>query len=79
MYTTCIIYSHTLGQFTIENVDRIPEKIEIYNNLGVRVNSYSNINSEIFEIDLGNNKGLFFIKSSFVNGEESLSRVLAIK
>jgi hypothetical protein len=65
----------TSGIIYIKNTDEVI-KVEVVNSLGQVVNELKNVSKSVLTLDLGNNKGVYFLRFTDVNGAVSLKRVV---
>lgn len=65
----------TSGILYIKNTEEVI-KVEVVNSLGQVVNELKNVSKSVLTLDLGNNKGVYFLRFTEVNGSVSLKRVV---
>jgi hypothetical protein len=65
----------TSGVIYIKNTEDVA-KVEVINSLGQVVNEIKNVSKSVLSMDLGNNKGVYFIRFTEGNGTSSLKRVV---
>lgn len=65
----------TSGVIYVKNTDEVV-KVEVINSLGQVVNELRNVSKSVLTLDLGNHKGVYFIRFTEANGASSLKRVV---